>query len=372
MTHMLETMPGAPRPDAEALAPTASALSRRQLLMGAASGALLAGCGGGGDSAAPEAAAPAAHGGTMAAAASPAGSLGYVQCATPADKVIIPGVRFSSLGSVLIAICRVRKDDLDHHNGRIPIVQSADANGAPGCGLDVMGALAGTAAGCVARMRWRRSDGAAVAASYLNGKGLGAPFKAKGASVGDRWVALVARITGDADMPVEELFVTNQFKQPRNSIFMYWSPLPGRATWSSGALQPGHGNAAADAADGPLAISSASALGSLDLQITSVRRSADSGCTVMQVARVIKVDARRAPNSSVPVAAPLTHHQIEQLIAGYTPADLGLAADSNDVWIDMTGPDPLVNRIGSPDFNGRVEGQPTFAADPQAFGAITA
>ena len=307
----------------------------------------------------------------MSAAALPGGSLGYVQCATPDDRIIIPGVTFSPLGSVLIAICRVRKEDLDNHAGRIPIVQSADALGTPGCGLDVMGKLAGTA-GCVARMRWRRTGGTAAAASYFTGKGLGAPFGSTGEPIGDRWVALVARIMGQADMPVEEVFVTNQFKQRANSIFMYWSPLPGPATWSSGALQVAHGNETADASDGPLTIDNLGGFGSVDLQITSVARSAATGYTRMQVARVVKIDARPSSSAAAAVAAPLTHHQIEQVIAGYTPADLGLEPNANDIWIDMTGPQELINRIGSTTFNGRVEGQPTFAVDRRAFGAAAA
>jgi hypothetical protein len=60
--------------------------------------------------------------------------------------------------------------------------------------------------------------------------------------------------------------------------------------------------------------------GSLDLQITSVARSAATGYTRMQVARVVKIDARPSSGGVAAVAAPLTHHQIEQVIAGYTPA----------------------------------------------------
>ncbi|HET9645349.1 MAG TPA: hypothetical protein VFP68_18795 [Burkholderiaceae bacterium] len=240
----------------------------------------------------------------------------------------------------------------------MPIVQSADGalgTANAGVGFDVMGPTSNTPR--AARMRWRKTDGSVVAASYTQNKGLGAPF-----SIGDRWVALVARITG-VGMPVVENFVTNQFAQREHSIFMYWSPMPRAETFSSGALQPAFGEATTDGRDGPLKLDdtsivpaspspSASAMAPQDLLIAA---DALPG-SVLQVARVIKIDARQG--------VPLTAHQITQVIAGYTPVDLGLDANNTDLWIDLADAgDSLRSKIGNTSYTAQIlGGTPKFSS----------
>jgi hypothetical protein len=228
-------------------------------------------------------------------------------------------------------------------------------------------------------MRWRNSTGGPVAASYTITKGLGAPFVLNNSSIGDRWIAVVARITGQDKMPVAEQFITNQFRQPENSIFMYWSPLPNPDTFSSGALQPGYGNVG-NGSDGPLSVDGYSDhgvkpadLGSLKMEIKSVAHSSGTRNVVMRVARVIKIDARTFvnPSNGTSVSVPLTFDQIEQVIAGYVPTSLGLDANDKDIWIDMGGPQALINRIGSSAYNGSISGNPTFRNDgPMLYDAI--
>jgi|GEM_PF-6704666 len=354
-------------------------IMRRQLLLGAASSALLAACGGGNQGDLTEASSGQADvmlptGTVNLATPSAWKSLSYVESQSPNDKVLIPNVSFSPLGSVFIAICKIQAADLQDNSARIPIVQSADGTQI-GCGLDVTGAA--MAVPRAIRMRWRNSAGGPVAASYTISKGLGAPFGER--NTGDRWIAVVARITGENEMPVTEQFITNQFKQPANSIFMYWSPLPDPDTFSSGALQPGYGNVG-NGSDGPLSIDGSldhgvkpADLGSLKMEIKSVAHSSGTRNVVMRVARVIKIDARTfvTPSNGASISVPLTFDQIEQVIAGYTPTSLGLGGNDKDIWIDMGGPQALINRIGSRDFNASISGNPTFRNDgPMLYDAI--
>jgi hypothetical protein len=331
-------------------------LRRRHLVLGGASGLLLASCGGGGDvgDALKTADSPntssSANAGVSRIQAHSAPStwqrVSYVECDGGGRGIKLPKVKFSE-GSVFITICKLRSSDLTRlGTGRMPIVQSADgALGTENAGVGFDVGPAGTMSRA-ARMRWRKTDGSVVAAAYIPNKGLGAPF-----SIGDRWVALVARITG-IQMPVVDNFVTNQFAQPAHSIFMYWSPMPRAETFSSGPLQPAFGEPTADGSDGPLKLDATGVVPAssspLEMVPQDLRIAADSlPDSVLQVARVIKIDARQG--------VPLTAHQIQQVIAGYTPVDLGLAANNTDLWIDFADAGgSLRSKIGNTSYTAQI------------------